>query len=114
MPTRILFFFLLAVATTVNAKMPAPGDTTTPYILTPAAGPVPRINGPAVFGVRPNHPILFTIPATGARPISFTADNLPARAHLDKSTGHLSCSVATPGEYVITLRARHTSGRTDR
>src|SRR5206468_11525358 len=46
-------------------------------ILTPAQGKAPRINGPKVFGVRPEHPIVFTIPATGARPIPFSADNLP-------------------------------------
>jgi len=112
MPTRILFLLLLAVATSANAQMPAPGDTTTPYILTPTPGPAPRINGPKVYGVRPNHPILFSIPATGARPITFTAVNLPNGAHLDPSTGRISGTIPNPGTYSITLHAKNKAGQT--
>jgi hypothetical protein len=43
-------------------------------ILTPAPAAAPRINGAKVFGVRPGHPFLFTIPATGRRPIKFAVD----------------------------------------
>ena len=43
-----------------------------PYILTPAAPATPRINGANVFGVRPGSPFLFTIPATGERPMEFS------------------------------------------
>jgi len=112
MPTRILVILLLTITTSVNAQMPAPGDTTTPYILTPAPGPTPRINGPKVFGVRPHHPILFTIPTTGARPIQFSADHLPKGVHLDASTGRLSGAVDKPGEYAITFRAKNKAGHT--
>jgi len=42
-----------------------------PYILTPASGEKPKINGARVVGVRPGHPFLFRIPATGIRPMSF-------------------------------------------
>ena len=52
-------------------------DTLSQYILTPKAGPEPKINGPKVFGVRPGHPVIFTIPASGTRPMTFSADNLP-------------------------------------
>ena len=34
-------------------------------ILTPKPSAFPRINGAKVFGVRPGHPVLFTIAATG-------------------------------------------------
>ncbi len=37
-------------------------------ILTPKPPETPRINGAKIFGVRPGHPFLFTIPATGRRP----------------------------------------------
>ena len=40
-------------------------------MLTPKAPPEPRINGARIFGVRPGHPFLFTIPATGERPMTF-------------------------------------------
>ena len=38
-----------------------------PEIRTPPAPPTPRINGPGIFGVRPDHPFLYHIPqpATG-------------------------------------------------
>ena len=55
-------------------------------ILTPEPGPAPRINGARVFGVRPGSPFLFTIAATGERPIRFAAEGLPAGLHLDPAT----------------------------
>jgi alpha-galactosidase len=48
-----------------------------PYILTPAAPATPRINGASVFGVRPGSPFLFTIPATGDRPMTFSIKDVP-------------------------------------
>ena len=61
-----------------------------PYILTPAAPATPRINGANVFGVRPGSPFLFTIPATGDRPMTFSADNLPSGLTLDSKTGRIT------------------------
>src|SRR3982751_6326582 len=69
-------------------------DSLSQYILTPKPGPEPRINGPRVFGVRPNHPVLFTIPVTGDRPITFSADDLPKGLKLDAKTGRLSGSLS--------------------
>src|SRR5215831_6742182 len=40
-------------------------------ILTPKPPATPRINGATIFGVRPGHPVLFTIAATGDRPMQF-------------------------------------------
>jgi len=54
-------------------EMPAP---VAPYILTPTAPATPRINGANVFGVRPRSPFLFTIPATGERPMKFSATKI--------------------------------------
>src|SRR6266849_4407039 len=53
-----------------------------PEIRTPKAPIAPRINGPFVFGVRPGHPFLYNIPATGDRPMSFSAEGLPAGLQL--------------------------------
>ena len=83
-------------------------------ILTPRPGPAPRINGPKVFGVRPGHPIFFTIPVTGTRPIEFSADKLPAGVQLDKRTGRLSGSIPAAGEYMLTLHARNKAGHASR
>src|SRR4051812_26596196 len=56
---------------------------TEPYILTPPAPPTPRINGPDVFGVRPNSPFLYRIPATGERPMTFSVTGLPSGLSVD-------------------------------
>ena len=72
-----------------------------PCILTPKPGPAPRINGPRVFGVRPGSPFLFTVAATGERPIRFSAEGLPAGLRIDPATGRISGSVAVPGTHAV-------------
>ena len=49
-------------------------------ILTPKPAASPRINGAKVLGVRPGSPFLFTIAATGDRPMTFSADGQIGRA----------------------------------
>ncbi len=83
-------------------------------ILTPPAPATPRINGAKVFGVRPNHPFLFTIAATGNRPMSFAAEGLPAGLQLDPATGHITGVLTTKGEHLVTLRARNQLGSAER
>src|SRR2546421_4655950 len=58
-------------------------QSSAPEIRTPKAGLAPRINGPSVFGVRPGHPILYTIPASGDRPMEFSVTRLSAGLELD-------------------------------
>ncbi len=81
-----------------------------PYILTPKPPATPRINGARVFGARPGNPFLFTIPATGDRPMTFAAENLPEGLALDPATGHITGSVTTAGGYTATLVARNALG----
>ncbi|HET7538195.1 MAG TPA: NPCBM/NEW2 domain-containing protein, partial [Candidatus Didemnitutus sp.] len=85
-----------------------------PVILTPKPGPAPRLTGPAIFGARPGHPFLFTVTATGDRPITFAADALPAGLTLETATGRITGTVATPGSYVATLRAINAQGTAER
>src|ERR1051325_4483171 len=59
-------------------------------IRTPPAPAKPRINGPSIFGVRPNHPFLYTIPATGDRPMTFAASRLSSRLHVDATRGQIT------------------------
>ena len=65
-------------------------------ILTPKPPAAPRINGAKVFGVRPGHPFLFTIPATGQRPMEFAVDGLPEGLKLDPQTGQITGSIEGP------------------
>lgn len=86
-----------------------------PYILTPPAPPEPRINGPKVFGVRPGSPFLFTIPASGERPMTFEAEGLPAGLKLDSSTGQITGFIhQQPGTYHVKLRAKNRLGVAER
>ncbi len=83
-------------------------------VLTPPPPATPRINGPRVFGVRPGHPVLFAIPATGDRPMTFAADNLPQGLHLDGQTGHITGVLPDKGTFNVTLHARNARGNADR
>ncbi len=81
-----------------------------PYILTPTAPATPRINGANVFGVRPGSPFMFTIPATGDRPMTFSAENLPRGLKLDAKTGHITGTLKTKGEFNVTFHAKNSLG----
>lgn len=83
-------------------------------ILTPKPSPKPRINGARIFGVRPGHPILYTIAATGERPMTFSAVGLPEGCVLDPQTGRISGSVEKRGTYYITLTAKNALGEATR
>ena len=83
-------------------------------ILTPKPGPAPRINGPKVHGCRPGNPFLFRIPATGERPMTFSAEGLPTSLKLDPATGIITGTAPARGEYQVTLRAKNTRGDASR
>jgi alpha-galactosidase len=79
-------------------------------ILTPPAPSRPRINGPRVFGVRPGSPFRYRIPATGQRPIKFSARNLPAGLSIDPQSGLIVGKLAEPARYLVRLSARNRFG----
>jgi alpha-galactosidase len=83
-------------------------------ILTPKPPPTPRINGPRVYGERPGRPFLYTIPATGDEPITYSAQGLPQGLTLDEKAGRISGSVAAPGDYKVTLTATNAQGKDTR
>ncbi|MDD3160960.1 MAG: putative Ig domain-containing protein [Bacteroidales bacterium] len=84
------------------------------YILTPPAPETPRINGAKVFGVRPGSKFLFTIPATGKRPMTFAADGLPKGLKLDSQTGQITGTVKKAGTYNVKLTATNDLGSNER
>jgi alpha-galactosidase len=82
-----------------------------PYFLTPKPGPAPKLNNPALFGVRPGHPFLYRIPCTGKRPIDFRVDGLPDGLELDPFEGIIRGNAPeAPGTYTLTLRAKNRRG----
>jgi alpha-galactosidase len=83
-------------------------------IRTPPPSAAPRINGPTVFGVRPGSPFLYTIPATGERPVTFAVDGLPAGLVLDSASGRITGRLATAGEFPVVLRASNARGTAEK
>ena len=81
-------------------------------VLTPPAPAAPRINGPEVYGCRPDKPIVYRVPTTGNRPIEFSAEGLPESIRLDPRKGILTGRTpAKKGEYTVTLHAKNSRGR---
>jgi alpha-galactosidase len=85
-----------------------------PYILTPAPSVKPRINGASVFGVRPGSPFQFLVAATGERPITFSANVLPAGLKIDHKTGLITGKLNKAGTFVVVLNAKNAKGKAEK
>ena len=118
-PMLPLLLLLLAIDLRgeTSSQTPSPTPVATPdwpAPLTPPAPATPRINGPSVFGVRPGSPFLYAIPATGARPMTFSAEGLPNGLTLDPVSGRISGTVSLTGTNELTLIARNVGGEARR
>lgn len=89
-------------------------SATLPYLLTPPVQELPSINGAAVFGVRPNSPVLFRIAATGRSPLIYSADSLPKGLTLHPETGIITGFLRERGEYPICVTVSNALGKTNR
>ncbi len=80
-----------------------------------AASPVagPHFNGAMAIGVRPGTPFISSLAVNGERPMSFTADPLPAGLALDPKTGIITGSLARAGEYHLAAKAKNSAGTTE-
>lgn len=103
-----------AVAATILMSAALAQSGTLPPTLTPKPPPTPRINGARVFGVRPGNPFLFTVAATGERPMKFSAANLPDGLSIDSSNGRITGVLTKAGETTVTLRAENALGKAER
>ena len=79
------------------------------YILTPPAPIEPRINSAAIFGVRPGSPILYTVAASGERPMKFYAKGLPEGVTINSENGHIRGRTKR-GSYKVELSAKNIHG----
>ena len=70
----------------------------------------PALNGASFIGVQPNRPVLFTLAVSGARPLEFSARQLPAGLALDPLTGIITGVTANRGEFTFTASARNSAG----
>lgn len=64
------------------------------------------IHGPSIVGTTAGHPFHYKIPATGPRPIRFSASPLPEGLDFDGAAGIFSGAVAHPGIHTVELTAR--------
>jgi alpha-galactosidase len=77
-------------------------------------GPRPAIHGPRVVGSTPGKPFLFRIPASGEKPLRFTAGNLPAGVTLNPANGVLSGTLKKSGTTVVDLTVTGPKGTAKR
>jgi len=116
-PARLLIAVGLTLACGVVLRRPAQAADAPPaeaVILTPRAGPQPRLNGARVFGLRPGHPCLYTVAATGERPMTFSAEGLPAGLALDPCSGRLTGATTERGMFNVRVQARNIRGTAQR
>ncbi len=85
-------------------------------ILTPKPPATPRINGTRITGVRPGREFLYTVAATGERPMTFAAEKLPAGLKLDPNSGIITGSVTDRSHrtYEVLLKASNARGKAER
>jgi alpha-galactosidase len=73
----------------------------------------PHINGPSAVGVFPGTPLIWTVPVTGKRPLSFSVKGLPKGVSFDKSTGIFTGALAKAGDYSVRVRVSNAAGHAD-
>ncbi len=81
-----------------------------PYILTPLPGDAPKINGAKVYGVRPNSPFIYKIPATGKKPLQYSAENLPQGFTINPDNGVITGKLSRSGDYTVTFVVKNALG----
>ena len=107
---RLIIAAALAAALSVPAFAQQTAADNSAFILTPPAPQEPRINGPKVYGARPGADFLFRIPATGKRPMTFSAKGLPKGLKLDTESGIISGCARKRGSYRVILTATNSHG----
>ncbi len=79
-------------------------------ILTPKAPKSPEINGASIYGVRPNHELIYRVAVTGEQPLAITIKNLPKGLTFNQKTNAIRGSIKKAGSYTITVDAKNKYG----
>ncbi len=74
----------------------------------------PEIHGPKQYGARPGNPFIYRVPATGERPMKFSATGLPEGLKLNAETGVITGTTPKQGLYNVTLKASNKRGKASR
>ena len=72
------------------------------------------IHGPSIFGASVGKPFLYTIPATGERPLKFGAEGLPEGLQLDAANGQITGTARREGDSNVLLYAENRHGKAKR
>jgi len=78
---------------------------------TPAA---PQFHGAQILGVYPGTPFLYSLAASGQRPLRFSARGLPDGLSLDPQTGIITGILGKNGKYTFTAIAKNAAGTAKR
>jgi alpha-galactosidase len=89
-------------------------DRVTPRLKILPDDPMTAIHGASIVGSTPGYPFLFTIPATGRAPLTYSAENLPAGLSLDEKSGLITGSLATAGTTTVRLTVTGPGGTAHR
>lgn len=90
------------------------GGDETPAAICMEVDPAPHVNHPRIVGATPGKPFLFRIPASGAAPLQFSVEGLPAGLALDAKSGVISGSLASEGRFEVKVTAVNSLGRETR
>jgi alpha-galactosidase len=99
-----------AGALPVTAQESHAGPISFPPTLTPPSPATPEIHGAKLIGTTWEHPFLYTIAATGQRPMTFSADHLPDGLKLDAATGQITGTMQPTTDYLNWDLGRHVQG----
>ena len=95
-------------------RITEPARTAQLGIQTPKAKDEPQFNGADIWGVRPGRPVIFRVPVSGVRPMTFTAKNLPKGVTLDARGVLRGMAPQAKGDYDIEVTAENAKGRATR
>lgn len=106
---------LLACSVGATTGLPQPYPAPEPgKRLTPPIDSAPSINGASVYGVTPGAPLLYTIAASGDRPMTFYAKGLPKGVKLDPKTGIITGKISARGTYKVSIGVKNAKGQATR
>ena len=83
---------------------------TEPAPVEPWDAGAPKINGPKIFAASPGNPLFQPLAVSGARPLEFKAEGLPAGLAIDSSTGLITGSAGKIAHDVASVTVTNVHG----
>lgn len=106
--------FLLATVAKAQEELKHNAQIVEKEILTPIAGKEPVLNGPKIYGAKPEKLFEYRIPCQGERPITFEVNGLPKGLSVSLEGVISGWTPANEGTYSITFSASNKYGSAKR